>query len=114
MRSQPVLGVEIIVLSRFQQQWRDFTSGDLAGGLGALDFEVPPEHSLEGDNEGRYEFRFFHFGNADLAITSVDLERLPEDSAFPSEPQPMAAARPAEQDLAWPAHKRRRGCCVAA
>ena len=53
---------------------------DLAGGLGALDFEVPHEHSLEGDNEGRYEFRFFHFGNADLAITSVDLERLPEDA----------------------------------
>ena len=76
MSSHPVLGVEIIVLSRFQQQWRDFTSTDLAGGFGALDFEVPPEHSLEGENEGRYEFRFFHLGNAALAITSVDLEQL--------------------------------------
>ena len=84
MRSHPVLGVEIIVLSRFQQQWRDFTRDELAGCLGALDFEVPPEHSLEGDNEGRYEFRFFHFGNADLAITSVDLERLPEDTPSPA------------------------------
>ena len=39
--AQPVLGVEIIVLSRFQQQWRDFTGAELAGGSGALDFEVP-------------------------------------------------------------------------
>ncbi len=80
MLLHPVLGVEIIVLSRFQQQWRDFTRDELAGGLGVLDFEVPPEHSLEGDNEGRYEFRFFHFGNADLTIASIDLERQPEDA----------------------------------
>jgi hypothetical protein len=78
MRSHPLLGVEIIVLSRFQLQWRDFTGADLADGIGALDFDVPQEHSLEGNNESRYEFRFFHFGNADLAIASVVLERLPQ------------------------------------
>ncbi|HEX2152068.1 MAG TPA: WcbI family polysaccharide biosynthesis putative acetyltransferase, partial [Stellaceae bacterium] len=93
MNSHPVLGVEIIVLSRFQQQWRDFTSADLAGGLGALDFEVPAEHSLEGDNEGRYEFRFFHLGNAALAITAVDLERLPQDALAENAPAPGSLNR---------------------
>ena len=81
--AHPVLGVEIIVLSRFQQQWRDFIRADLSDGLGTLDFEVPPEHSLESDNEGRYEFRFFHLGNATLAINSVDLEKLPEEAPAP-------------------------------
>ncbi|HEX3860699.1 MAG TPA: WcbI family polysaccharide biosynthesis putative acetyltransferase [Stellaceae bacterium] len=78
LADQPVLGVEIIVLSRFQQQWRDFTANELAadGGKGALDFEVPPEHSRESENEGRFEFRFFHLGNADLAVEAVDLECL--------------------------------------
>ena len=61
-----------------------FHRADLADGLGTLDFEVPPEHSLEGDNEGRYEFRFFHLGNAALAINSVDLEKLPEDAPAPA------------------------------
>src|SRR3954468_13321025 len=32
MSVQPVLGIEILVLSRFQQQWRDFTIAELAGG----------------------------------------------------------------------------------
>ena len=84
LTAQPVLGVEILVLSRFQQQWRDFTAADLAGGTVALEFDVPPEHSIEGGNEGRYEFRFFHFGNAALAIASVDLERLPEGAPVPA------------------------------
>ncbi len=87
MTAQPVLGVEIIVLSRFQEEWRDFTAAELAGGAGSLDFAVSPEHSLEGENEGRFEFRFFHLGNADLAITAVDLERLPR------EPVPVARPR---------------------
>ena len=77
MTAQPLLGVEIIVLSRFQQRWRDFTLAELAGGSGSLDFEVPAEHSLEGDNEGRFEFRFFHLGNAGFTITSVRLDSLP-------------------------------------
>ena len=84
MAAQPLLGVEIIVLSRFQQQWRDFTFAELAGGTGSLDFDVSPEHSLEGDNEGRFEFRFFHLGNAGLAITAVDLEKLPPAAAPPA------------------------------
>jgi hypothetical protein len=83
MAAQPVLGVEIIVLARFQVEWRDFTAAELAGGVGTLDFTVSPEHSLEGENEGRFEFRFFHLGNADLAITAVDLEGLPRDR-FPA------------------------------
>src|SRR5690242_3003636 len=57
--AQPVLGIEIIVLARFQQLWRDFTATELAGGSVSLDFEVAPEHSLESENEGRFEFRFF-------------------------------------------------------
>ncbi|HEX6443064.1 MAG TPA: WcbI family polysaccharide biosynthesis putative acetyltransferase [Stellaceae bacterium] len=81
MTHQPVLGVEAIVLSRFQQGWADFTAGELASGGGSLVFEVPPEHSLESENEGRFEFRFFHLGNSDLAITAVDLERLPDEVA---------------------------------
>ncbi len=76
LAAQPVLGVEIIVLSRFQQRWCDFTGDELRGGSGSLDFVVSPEHSLEGENEGRFEFRFFHLGNADLAIASVRLEAL--------------------------------------
>jgi hypothetical protein len=74
MAAQPVLGVEILVLSRFQQGWRDFTAAELASGAGSLDFEVPAELSLEGANEGRFEFRFFHVGNADLTISAVELE----------------------------------------
>ncbi len=87
LAAQPVLGVEIIVLSRFQQEWRDFTAAELASGAGSIDFAVSPEHSLEGENEGRFEFRFFHLGNADLRITAVDLERQPPEQA------PVAAPR---------------------
>ena len=79
LAAQPVLGVEIIVLSRFQLAWRDFTAAELAAGGGMLDFAVPPEHSLESDNEGRFEFRFFHLGNADLVISAVELEILPPE-----------------------------------
>ena len=87
MTDQPVLGVEAIVLSRFQQGWADFTAGELAAGSGSLVFEVPREHSLEGENEGRFEFRFFHLGNSDLAITAVELERLPDDLARDAVPR---------------------------
>jgi hypothetical protein len=74
--AQPVLGIEIIVLARFQQLWRDFTAIELNGGAGSVEFEVAPEHSLESENEGRFEFRFFHLGNADLEVTAVALDRL--------------------------------------
>src|SRR5204862_517140 len=75
MAGQPVLGLEIIVLSRFQQGWQDFTAAELQTGGGSLIFEVPPGHSIESPDAGRFEFRFFHFGNASLTITSVELER---------------------------------------
>jgi Polysaccharide biosynthesis enzyme WcbI len=81
LAAQPVLGVEVLVLSRFQLAWRDFTAAELAEEGGALDFAVPPEHSLEGEGEGRFEFRFFHLGNADLAIAAVALERLSDRPA---------------------------------
>jgi hypothetical protein len=87
MAAQPVLGADIIILSRFQLEWRDFTAAELTSGMGSFDFAVPREHSLEGENEGRFEFRFFHLGNADLAITAVDVERLPPGEA------PLAAPR---------------------
>ncbi len=84
MAAQPVLGIDIVVLSRFQQQWRDFTAAELTSGGGSLEFEVTDEHSLESENEGRFEFRFFHLGNADVAITDVQLDMLaPGDAAGP-------------------------------
>lgn len=77
MAGQPVLGVEVIVLSRFQLAWRDFTAAELASGAGSAEFAVTREHSIEGGNEGRFEFRFFHLGNADLSVTAIELETLP-------------------------------------
>ncbi len=77
----PVLGADIMVLNRFQLAWRDFTAAELADGTGSLDFAVPPEHSLEGENEGRFEFRFFHLGNAGFAITAVELAMLSAGTA---------------------------------
>jgi hypothetical protein len=79
--AQPALGIEIIVLARFQQLWRDFTAAELNGGSVAIDFEVFAEHSLESENEGRFEFRFFHLGNAELEVTAVALDRLAPDTA---------------------------------
>jgi hypothetical protein len=74
--AQPVLGVEVILLNRVQQTWRDFTAEELAGGTGEVLFEVADEVSREARNEGRFEFRFFHLGAADVAITASRLERL--------------------------------------
>jgi hypothetical protein len=87
LTAQPVLGVEIIVLSRFQVEWRDFTAAELAGGVGSVDFTVSREHSLEGENEGRFEFRFFHLGNADLRITAVEVESLAPDDVPAARPR---------------------------
>jgi hypothetical protein len=87
LAAQPVLGVEIIVLSRFQLKWRDFTAAELDSGAGSLDFAVSPEHSIEGENQGRFEFRFFHLGNAGLAITAVELERLTAEQVPAGEPR---------------------------
>ena len=68
-------GAQYDVLSRIQLAWRDFTADELAAGTASLDFAVPFEHSIESGNESRFEFRFFHLGNADLAITAVELDR---------------------------------------
>ncbi|MBV9824303.1 MAG: hypothetical protein JO001_01275 [Alphaproteobacteria bacterium] len=83
MLDQPVLGVEVIILSRFQLQWCDFTQAELADGVATIDFSVPFEHSLESENEGRFEFRFYHFENADIEITDVKLDPLPPSGLLP-------------------------------
>ena len=106
LSAQPVLGIEIIVLARFQQQWRDFTALELASGSGSLDFEVAPEHSLESENEGRFEFRFFHLGNADLEVTAVTLDRLAEGGAGRGAER-VAPAGAAAEKLARTARRRR-------
>src|SRR5579864_6780968 len=59
LTAQPVLCAEVLVLSRFQLAWRDYTAAELAAGSGSLDFIVPPEHGLGSGNESRFEFRFF-------------------------------------------------------
>lgn len=74
--AQPILGVEVILLNRVQQAWRDFSSEELAFGSGTVLFDVPDEVSREARNEGRFEFRFFHFGTADLTIVACALNRL--------------------------------------
>jgi hypothetical protein len=71
---EPVLGVEVLALGRFQQAWQDFTIRELEAGTGSLEFVVPPELGLESGDEARFEFRFFHLGNADLALAAVVLE----------------------------------------
>ena len=80
MTAQAVLGVEVLVSVRFQLGWADFTAAELASGSGSLSFEVPPELGAESDNAERFEFRFFHFGNAELGISAVELEHLPEQA----------------------------------
>jgi hypothetical protein len=84
LSEQPVLGVEVIVLGRFQRAWRDFTAAELEKGSGALVFEIPPELGVEAGNESRFEFRFFHLGNADLKIAAVGLCRIDEHDAVPA------------------------------
>jgi hypothetical protein len=75
--AQPALGVEVIVLARMQVAWRDFTAAEMApAGGGSLVFEVSAAHAIDSGNEGRFEFRFVHLGNADLAIAGVFLDRL--------------------------------------
>jgi hypothetical protein len=85
--SQPVLGAEIIIQNRLQQAWRDFTTDELALGEAAIEFEVPPELSLEGGEEARYEFRLIHLHNADLTIDRVDLRQLDEGEIAPLLPR---------------------------
>jgi hypothetical protein len=82
--SQPVLGIEIIVMNRIQLAWLDLTAEELQGEVGSLEFSVPPPLGFGAGDEARLEFRFFHMGNTDLTISTVDLhgveagERRPE------------------------------------
>jgi hypothetical protein len=82
-----VLGVEIIALNRLQQAWRDFTAAELAAGAAALAFTVPPELDLDAGDGARFEFRFFHLGNADLSLSAIALENGDADE------EPAAAMR---------------------
>jgi len=84
MPRQPVLGVEVIAIDRFQQAWRDYTIEELAQGPQTIDFEVPPVLGREGGEELRFEFRFFHLANADLTIDSASLRR--RDTTEPATP----------------------------
>ena len=73
-----MLGVEVIAMNRVQLAWRDLTAAELQGETGSLDFTVPPALGLGAGDEARLEFRFFHLGNADLTITAVDLQGMPD------------------------------------
>ena len=86
MPGQPVLGVEVIAMNRVQLAWLDLIADELRGQTGSLDFWVPPELGLGAGDETRLEFRFFHLGNAGLAITSVDLHGLEAEAMRPSPP----------------------------
>ena len=83
--------------SGVQQAWADFTPAQLRAGRGSVDFTVPAELSLEGGQEVLFGFRFLHLGNADLAISAVDLHRKTGQERFASGAAGVAAARPPRQ-----------------
>ena len=97
--SQPVLGVEVIAMSRSlripalnltpalpfpgrtgaaggMRARCEFTSEALAAEWASLDFDVPPELSCESRDEIGFEFRFMHLGNADLTVSAVNLHEI--------------------------------------
>jgi hypothetical protein len=92
MVSQPVLGVEVIARNRLLRipalnfirtgeagglrARCEFTSEALAAEWASLDFDVPPELSCESRDEIGFEFRFLHLGNADLAVSAVNLHEI--------------------------------------
>jgi hypothetical protein len=86
MPQQPVLGVEVIAMNRVQLAWLDFSANELQAETGLVEFSVPSEFGVGAGDEARLEFRFFHLGNADLAITAVDLLGLETESRWPSVP----------------------------
>src|SRR6516225_9361382 len=86
MPQQPVLGVEVIAMNRVQLAWLDFSANELQAGTGLVEFSVPSEFGVGAGDEARLEFRFFHLGNADLAITAVDLLGLETESLCSSVP----------------------------
>jgi hypothetical protein len=87
MASQPVLAVEVIAKTRSLRipalrgsgelrARREFTAEALAAEWASLDFDVPPELSSESKGEVGFEFRFLHLGNADLAVSAVNLHEI--------------------------------------
>ncbi len=89
--SQPVLGVEVtarnrslripaLILTRAGEAGRlarcEFTAQALAAECASLDFDVPPELSCESKDEVGFEFTFLHLGNAELAISAVNLHEI--------------------------------------
>src|SRR6266851_1509035 len=76
VRPAVVLGVEIIAESRAQVAWRDFTAAELAAGSLDLEFIVSPKLSRDAGGSAIFEFRLFHFGNADITVSAVLLRRL--------------------------------------
>jgi hypothetical protein len=106
-RSQPVLGLEVIVQNRVQQAWRDFTADELASGEAVLDFEVPPALGVEAGSDARFEFRVYHLHNADLMIGSVDLHRLETAPAVVAPPRRWRLL--GRQRLAWRARRGHAG-----
>jgi len=101
--SQPVLGVEVIAgtrslriaslpfvgkatASKGLRAWCKFCAEALTAEWASLDFDVPAELGCEGKDEVGFEFRFLHFGNADLTVSAVKLneisrENLPAESS---------------------------------
>jgi hypothetical protein len=67
----PVIGAEIVAPGG-QLVWRDFTADELADGSGIIRF-VTPELNGEQAQSTRFNFKLFHFANADLAIVAVEL-----------------------------------------
>lgn len=106
LTEQPVLGVEIMVLGRFYRAWRDFTAAELAREPATLVFDIPPEFSIDGGNEARFEFRMFHLANADLSIDAVELDRLPDDAG---EPDPRAWRLLGRLRKTWLGRRRQSG-----
>jgi polysaccharide biosynthesis acetyltransferase WcbI-like protein len=84
---EPVIGIEVIAMNRVQLAWRDLTTLQLPDETGSLDFTVPPELGLGAGDEARLEFRFFHLGNADLAILAVDLQSVAGEETCPAQPR---------------------------
>jgi hypothetical protein len=86
MPREPVLGVEVIAMNRVQLAWLDFTANELQAETSLVEFSVPLEFGVGAGDEARLEFRFFHLGNADLAITAVDLLGLETEPLWPRVP----------------------------
>src|SRR6516225_2576438 len=86
MPREPVLGVEVIAMNRVQLAWLDFSANELQAETNLVEFSVPSEFGVGAGDEARLEFRFFHLGNADLAITAVDLVGLKTEALCSSVP----------------------------